>query len=152
MECWDQRIPNRPIFERNFLFDTPAIAVMGRPTTTYQRMNGDKRCRLVLSREGERNIANWWYQNIYNKRGLSTHRMYNHTLKTLLAKFPDRPWLKSNRRVVSDESYVKGIHRKADKDCIHTTPKAPDMQTLIPDANLSGRNLYGINTSAKFLN
>lgn len=122
---WDQRIPNEPIYERNFLLHRAEIISQERPINSDQCTLGNKPW-LLLNRKQERDMANWWLDNVYNTAvrrdrkhaGLATKKRSNHTLKTLLQQYPDRPWLHGIHKDITAESQLRNINYYNPKDCI----------------------------------
>lgn len=122
---WDQRIPNEPIFERNFLLYRPETISQERPMNSDQCTPINKPW-LLMSRKQERNMANWWLDNVHNTAvrrerkhsGVSTNKRSNHTLKTLLEQYPDRPWLNGIHKDITAESHLRNNNYYNPKDCI----------------------------------
>lgn len=142
MDCrWDQKIPNEPILDRNFIIAQPPIIPFERPcTTTCTRaapvgvIDFSKR----VSPQEELRIANFWYAHTIakGKTGLPLNANsnfnanfnfngdfngnfnFNFTLQQYLVQYPDRPWMRGVFNNITAENAVKPYQVAVALDCI----------------------------------
>lgn len=94
--CWDQRIPNEPLFERQFLIQRPPIIVQGIPENTSPCARAPS---AWLGLKDELSAIEYWYNNVINKdhKGPNTKDKGKFNLVSLIRQYPTRPWLYSTR-------------------------------------------------------
>ena len=116
---WDQRIPNEPLFERNFLIERPPIIPQNAPKNTSQctPLNSSW---LIMDRKTEKEAMMYWYYNVINKavKGTNTSERKAKSLKKMTDKHPDRPWLHSTHRNINKDSQLSNRNYYNPKDCI----------------------------------
>ena len=119
---WDQRIPNEPLFERNFLVERPPIIPQDFPKNTNQctPTNIANRPWLVMDRKAEKEAMMYWHYNIVNKdvKGTNTRERKSKSLKKMTEKHPDRPWLHTIRRNIDKDSQLSNRNYYNPRDCI----------------------------------
>lgn len=139
---WDQRIPNEPIFERNFLLSRPVIIPQGRANNTDGCASDQP--WLLLTRAKEKEMANWWNVNVKSngnfttesndciKKGLpinTEHQPIKVSLRKLIKMYPDRPWLKGIHIDISTDNCVRNLGYYNPKDCISDNVQLNDRLT-----------------------
>lgn len=123
-ESWDQRIPNEPIFERNFIIERPPIVSQDHPRNTSLCTPASHLNRpwLLTSHEIEKDAMMYWNRNTVNTKpqGVNgTPDKHTKSLKTMSEHHPDRPWLTSIRRNINMDSQLSARSYYNPKDCIH---------------------------------
>ena len=118
---WDQRIPNEPLFDRQFLLSRPPTILQDFPRTTNQCTDSSKRPWLVFTDKSEKQAAEFWQNNVVSKeiKGVDT---IGHSkpvpIKSLLKKHPERPWLHSTDKNIDRESQLLNLNYYNPQDCI----------------------------------
>lgn len=130
MSSWDQRIPNEPLFERQFFVQQPPIIPQDGPMSTTQCLPADYYGRpwLLMSKNVESDMMNYWRTHTAcpldgintkcNSKKRNKCECERKGLDQMIAKYPDRPWLRGIRKNTDQESLLFGQHNLASKDCI----------------------------------
>ncbi len=122
--CWDQRIPNEPILERQFLSVRPPIILQNRPESTScisSKSPTEPEPWLLFNRKAEHQRAEYWKNNVTvtEKKGIDT---IGHTkprsYKKLLEEYPNKPWLQGTTINLDKESELHSLNYYNPKDCI----------------------------------
>lgn len=122
-ESWDQRIPNEPLFERNFLIERPPIVSHDRPTNTSLCTPATHLDQpwLLTNHETEKDAMMYWCRNTVNTepQGVNGSPMRKaRSLKKMAERHPERPWLTSVRRNVNMDSQLSFRSYYNPKDCV----------------------------------
>ena len=123
---WDQRIPNEPLFNRNFLLTKPVIIPDHRPVSTYGtglQPVGQFRPQeqFNYNPSAELSLARYWHDNFLRPTGLPT--IYSVvpsaklSLENLVKMYPTKPWMQGVQRNINAESQVKPYQPILNKDC-----------------------------------
>jgi hypothetical protein len=125
-ETWDQRIPNEPLFDRNFIIERPPIISQDRPrnTSLCTPAGHVDRPWLLMNHATEKSAMLYWYRHTHTKRyqGVNSSELNkkSKSLKKMIKCYPDRPWLKSIARNVVQDSQLSFRDYYNPKDCINT--------------------------------
>lgn len=112
MSNWDQRIPNEPLYERQFLIERPPIIPQDRPHNTSLCM---PTCRspasvpyLLMDHGAEKDAMNYWYYHVVNNndKGVNIGCPRDKSLDEMTQQYPNRPWLHSTQRNIDHDSYL----------------------------------------------
>lgn len=68
LKVWDQRIPNQPILERQFLIGRPPVHHIGRPQTTNPGI-GEEICWQITSPSQEHQSYGYWQDHLQGRLG-----------------------------------------------------------------------------------
>lgn len=128
LKVWDQRIPNEPIANRQFLFERPPVLYRVPPLTTNQCIPAPPQL-MILTPTMEFQSANYWDNNLRGKKyeGLPTDpslqkkKERTDKLKKLIQRHPDRPWLHGVNINIDAESKLRGLDYYNPEDCIDST-------------------------------
>lgn len=116
---WDQRIPNEPLFDRNFLIDRPPVIPQGFPQSSGECLwNNDP--WLLMNQKAEKEAMSYWYNHTVSERtkGVNAQKPAQKSLKHMTTKYPDRPWLHSIDKNINKESQLSNRNYYNPKDCI----------------------------------
>jgi hypothetical protein len=120
--CWDQRIPNEPLLERQFLVERPPIIPQDRPGNTSQCTPAEhlKRPWLLMDRTAEKQSMMYWHHNTVNTdiKGTNTASLTSKSLNTMTEKHPGRPWLHGIHRNVDRDSHLRNHNHYNPMDCV----------------------------------
>lgn len=122
---WDQRIPNEPLFERNFLIERPPIILQDSPSSTSQCTPVcHSRPWLVMDKNTEKQMMSYWHHNVVNRdcKGPNTKPKKKNakSLKKMTERNPDRPWLHGIHRNIDRDSLLSNRNCYNPKDCINS--------------------------------
>lgn len=132
--CWDQRIPNEPLFDRNFVIQHPPVIHRNYPQSTDQciqaarNMNGQQP-HLLLDRNLEQQAADYWCGNLASveEQGVPTQdhpfNKCNKSVAQLAENDPRRPWVHGVNYNIGAESQLRGLDYYNPKDCIVNSRK-----------------------------
>lgn len=151
---WDQRVPNEPIFERNFLIHQPPIISMDRPRNTDMCSLGHMDDPwLLLSDQQEKCSANYWCNstnlnghanNLCSDMGgisagviggvgtgLMTRCLVPNTpMPTDTETAAARPWVHGIKKNINSDSILKNLNYYDPRDII-----VPPYRTMLNNAN-----------------
>jgi len=127
LKLWDQRIPNEPLFQRNFLLERPPVINRVPPITTTQCI-APPSSFLVVDPKMEYQSADYWNKHLSQIRveGLPTNPSLpkKQKRKEELSKYkqtnPEQPWLFGTNININAESKLKGLDYYNPKDCINS--------------------------------
>ena len=150
---WDQRIPNEPIFRRNFFIDRPVIIPSERPYTTYctgKMPIGILNERKRYNDSSEKQIKRYYTDNILNDQGglpLLGDK------KTLKPEMKTSEYLSGIHYNIDSETKVKPYEILRSKDCFKAGQIDERGLKTSNDEGIEARNskLWNINTSPKFI-
>lgn len=118
---WDQRIPNEPLLERQFLIERPPIIPQDFPRNTSQCTPAvyNNRPWLVMNRDSEGEMMDYWHYNVVNSNvkgvAVKDKNKDEQNLEKLTKKYPDRPWLHGiHRNIVRDSQLRNGNYNPKD--------------------------------------
>jgi hypothetical protein len=140
-DVWDQRIPNEPLYERNFLIQHPPVIHRNYPRNTDQCVMEDRKTQpwLLLDPALEQESANYWCGNLKRceNQGVPTvdapFDRCNMPHKKLAKKHTDRPWVHGVNYNIDVNSQLKRLDYYNPKDCI---VKSRELNRLNQEANL----------------
>lgn len=118
---WDQRIPNEPLLERQFLIQRPPIIPQDIPRNTSHCSVGSERPWLLMTKQAEDEMMNYWSRNVVNKDIIgspTSSKKHSKTLNQMTKKYPDRPWLHGTHRNIDRDSQLSNRNYYNPKDCI----------------------------------
>ena len=126
---WDQRIPNEPLLDRQFLITNPPVVVQDYPRSTVQctapgRTHPEDRPWLQFNKRTEREATQFWHNNTVSDQGKGVPTQdQNHgasvpKLKTLVQDHPERPWLHGINKNIDRESQLHNLNYYNPRDCI----------------------------------
>jgi hypothetical protein len=116
---WDQRIPNEPILERQFLLVRPPIVLQERPMQTSQPCKHS--VPKLFNRRTEHRRAEYWRNNLITteEKGIDTiGHSKPRNYKKLAEQYPDKPWLNGVSINIDNESKLFGLNTYNTKDCM----------------------------------
>ena len=117
--CWDQRIPNEPLFERQFVIERPPIIPQNRPRNTSQCLP-TQNCRyLLMDRSAEAHAMRYWYCNVVNGKGVNNECKKDISLEQMIQQYPNRPWLHSVHHNIDHDSQLRNRNYYNPQDCIN---------------------------------
>jgi hypothetical protein len=169
---WDQRIPNKPILDRNFILKKPPIILNERPYSTYctgRRQIGTLNLHTRVNKKTEEEMRSFWQDNVVNltEHGglpLSKNKKDNFKANSNSnsnsnskpgIKTADAPWMQSVHYNITADSTVKPYRPFLTKDCIKNN-KVFDMNNDISNELTNGfltvdlkKRVWDINTSFK---
>ncbi len=111
---WDQRIPNEPLLERNFLIERPPIIPQDSPRTS-DRCAATDRPWLLMDRAAEKAMMMYWYNFVIND---NSNKQKSKSLRKMIIKYPGRPWLHGIRKNIERDSHLSNRNYYNPKDCI----------------------------------
>jgi len=122
---WDQRIPNEPIFRRNFFIQRPPIIPQDFPhgTTPCSRAAGPW---LLMTRADEEAMMRYWYYHVVANSAPGVNALHATrgavpSLQEAMRLYPNRPWLRGTKVNTERESQLSrrtGYRTYNPKDCI----------------------------------
>jgi hypothetical protein len=117
---WDQRIPNEPLFERNFLIERPPQIPQDFPRTTNECIATKDREWQIYNNEVENTMMNYWHNNIKSTdiKGVNSEKKETNSLDEMTQKYPYQPWLKGIHRNIDKDSQLLNLNYYNPKDCI----------------------------------
>ena len=117
---WDQRIPNEPILDRNFLIQRPPLIPQDIPRTTNECISSLDRPWLLYDRATEKTLMSYWHHhtNTDKFQGVNTPSTVAKSLDKMTDKFPNRPWLHGIHRNIDKDSNLSNRNYYNPKDCI----------------------------------
>lgn len=132
LKYWDQRIPNEPLLDRNFVIHRPPIIYNNRPQTTDPCIGVDREW-LLLNKNLENKSSRYWCNHLNGQKyqGLPTQNTVNgskvKSKPTKRAKRrhlkckktrKDRPWIHGTNINIDAESKLRRLDYYNPKDCI----------------------------------
>lgn len=124
LKTWDQRIPNEPIFERNFLIQRPPPIHINYPQSTTPCIKADPN-QLLLNQKLQRESAAYWDQYLRGKsfQGLPVtpvaQTLKKGEIKKIRRQRPDRPWIYGTNINIDAESKLFSLNYYNPTDCIN---------------------------------
>lgn len=118
---WDQRIPNEPLFDRQFLVERPPIISQDRPRNTSQ-CAPDSQPWLVINHDTEREMMNYWHRHVVNRdvKGVNSKDAQEKSLDMTKdqSQNQNRPWLHGIHRNIDRDSQLSNRNYYNPRDCI----------------------------------
>lgn len=120
---WDQRIPNEPIFQRQFNITRPPIIPQDGPRSTSRSLQCQPRsCSrpwMLMSKDAEQQMMRYWVSHsACNNIGGVNKCITAKDLDQMTRMYPDRPWLSGIHRNVDHESKLLNHNYYNPKDCV----------------------------------
>jgi hypothetical protein len=119
---WDQRIPNKPLYERQFLIERPPTIPQNRPHNTSLCMPVQN-CQpyLLMDRIAEEDAMRYWYYIAANSnnKGVNSGCKKDISLEQMMQKYPNRPWLHGVHRNISHDSQLRNRNYYNPQDCVN---------------------------------
>lgn len=143
--AWDQRIPNEPIYERQFLIERPPIIPQSRPLNSSQ-----SQCTrapppyLLMDCIAEADAMNYWYCNVVNntETGVNSGCKKGKSLQQMTQEYPNRPWLHGVHRNIRHDSQLSNRNYYNPNDCISESDRL-DVINRIADQELTRQMTIG---------
>jgi hypothetical protein len=163
-DTWDQRIPNEPLFKRNFLIDRPPIIPQNRPNNTSLCTPACliNQPWLLMNHDTEEQSMLYWSKHTISSKSQGVNSTDNspQSLKKMIAKYPDRPWLTSIPKNIVQDSKLSERDYYNPQDYINNNVStaltrmnsAADktlLKELTPDQRLDGIRMWNQSTSPR---
>lgn len=132
LKYWDQRIPNEPLLDRNFVIHHPPVIYNNRPQTTDPCIGVDREW-LLLDNKLEKKSSRYWCTHLNSQKyhGIPTQttvngskikykptKRENQQYSKCKHQRQDRPWIHGTNINIDAESKLKRLDYYNPKDCI----------------------------------
>ena len=143
---WDQRIPNEPIYQRNFMIEHPPVIHWNRPqdqacthsvrSQIRQDLYGEpancKEPSILMNPELDQESEQYWREHNCDAgvRGLKIRKhknnMKNNMKNNIREPNIQKPWIAGVKYNIHAESDLRNLHYYNPQDCLLNTPVSPD--------------------------
>lgn len=133
MNTWDQRIPNEPIFQRQFNITRPPIIPQYGPHNTGRSLQCQVPCErpwMLMTKDTEQQMMRYWNTHTVRNTVGGVNKCITATdLDQMTMMFPDRPWLHGIHRNIDHESKLSNRNYYNPNDCV-IPPAKKELKSL----------------------